>query len=370
MTLLYEFENLLIAAFQNSVYVNKYHLANRRLATAGTTFETIAFETIKNLIKEYQKQLDKQLKTSSKSKNNLTFTPYRKIQNVYHNIFNMQDKKHSVVIKPPKINNFAQRYIVNNLIVLDNYINLTKFFNSRDGNEYNWTCMGPSDTSDHGVNVGTNRRLAVGAIINDKHFKTHEILVKEISEFILSYLKENSQLNNMIHEEIVHIILVNESVVNFASKEQNKAKGLYLTLLKKKRQNMFIKNEIDISLILYYTDTPLKILLPIEKYQCIRINVGNKTPFMPYYLVENAELVFTKIKYNQTLEELKKISFQQFIQKYEIMNSHQNKNSNKVAYEIPSHIFRSFVCIESYVTISTYVLNSLGLQCNYIQNAL
>lgn len=319
MTLFHTLKNLIIAGFQNSIYVTKYHLANRRIATAGDTFKSIVIENIKNLIKDYQEQLDKQLKNSSKSRNNLTFTSHRRIHNAINNVFNMQDKKYSSVVKFHKTTNYYQRYVTPALVGVESSISLTKYFNSRDPDLSTWRVMGPVDTPDHAEYVGINRRLNVGTIINDKDIKTHKNLIKKIYQFISLYLSEHSKLNGKIDKEVVNIILVEDSEIWIGCIEQAKIKDLYQQLLQKKRQNIFGSNLIDISLTPYYKTTDLKILLPIDKYHTLRINIGNKIPFMPVYLVKNGELVFTKIKYNQNLEELKHILFEQFIQEYEII---------------------------------------------------
>lgn len=319
MTLLSVLENILIASFQNPIYHDKYHLANKRIASPGTTFEVIAIEMIKNLIKDYSEQLNDQLKNNARSGSNLTFKPYRKIQNVYNNIFNMQDKKHSIVIKPQKSTNFAQRFVTNNLIVRDSTIRLPKFFNCRDPNLTTWHYFGPVDTPDHAEYVGINRRLNVGTKLSDKDFNTHKQLVKEFYEIIREYIKTHSKLNDHIDKDVASIIMVDESETWIGCIEQNHVKTLYQSLLKKKRQNIFETNLIDISLIPCYTETPLKILMPIDKYRMLRINIGNKIPMMPAYLVENGELVFEHMNYKEDISELRKKTFNQMTQEYEIM---------------------------------------------------
>lgn len=319
MTLLGIFEDMLIASYQNQIYPEKYDLSNRRLASPGNTFEVISIELVKNLINDFKEQISKQLKNKTKLDNNLTIKPYRKIQNIYNNIFNMQDKKHSLIIKPQKNTNAAQKLITNNLIVWDTYISLSKYMNIRNPSTDTYHYMGPVDTPDHGKKVAINRRLNIGTKINDKDFETHKKIVLEIYDFIKYYINTNSVLENNLVEDIVNIFLVDDSEIWIGAIEQDKILDLYDLLLEKKRQNIFETNLIDIALIPYYTQTKLKLLMPIKKYRKLRINIGNKIPFMPAYLVKNGQLVFETIKFEETLDELKTKSFNEIIQKYDII---------------------------------------------------
>lgn len=319
MTLLGIFEDMLIASYQNQIYPEKYDLSNRRLASPGNTFEVISIELVKNLINDFKEQISKQLKNKTKLDNNLTIKPYRKIQNIYNNIFNMQDKKHSLIIKPQKNTNAAQKLITNNLIVWDTYISLSKYMNIRNPSTDTYHYMGPVDTPDHGKKVAINRRLNIGTKINDKDFDTHKKIVLEIYDFIKYYISTNSVLENNLVEDIVNIFLVDDSEVWIGAIEQDKIIDLYELLLEKKRQNIFETNLIDIALIPYYTQTKLKLLMPIKKYRKLRINIGNKIPFMPAYLVKDGKLVFETIKFEETLDELKTKSFNEIIQKYDII---------------------------------------------------
>lgn len=319
MTLLGIFEDMLIASYQNQIYPEKYDLSNRRLASPGNTFEVISIELVKNLINDFKEQISKQLKNKTKLDNNLTIKPYRKIQNIYNNIFNMQDKKHSLIIKPQKNTNAAQKLITNNLIVWDTYISLSKYMNIRNPSTDTYHYMGPVDTPDHGKKVAINRRLNIGTKINDKDFETHKKIVLEIYDFIKYYINTNSVLENNLVEDIVNIFLVDDSEIWIGAIEQDKILDLHDLLLEKKRQNIFETNLIDIALIPYYTQTKLKLLMPIKKYRKLRINIGNKIPFMPAYLVKNGQLVFETIKFEETLDELKTKSFNEIIQKYDII---------------------------------------------------
>ncbi|QKE44498.1 putative RNA polymerase 132 kDa subunit [Yalta virus] len=318
MTILYEFENFLIASFQNKIYPDKYHLANRRIASPGTTFEVVSIEIVKNIINDYKEQIVTHLRNNSQS-TTINFKPYRKVQNVFNNIFNMQDKKHSIVIKPQKTINYAQRFNINNLVVLDSAIRLTKYFNCRDPSLSTWYYMGPVDTPDHGENVGINRRLNVGTKINDKDFETHRKLAKEISDYVNSYIEKHSKLNENICKDMVNIILVDESEVWIGCIEQTKIEGLYKNLKEKKITNIFQSNLIDIALIPLYNYNGLKTLFPIKKYRTLRINIGNKIPFMPAYIVDNGELLFTKINIKESLAELAKKKFEDIITTYSFM---------------------------------------------------
>lgn len=318
-TLLGIFEDMLIASYQNQVYPEKYDLSNRRLASPGNTFEVISIELVKNLINDFKDQINKQIKNKTKLDNNLSIKPYRKIQNVFNNIFNMQDKKHSLIIKPQKNTNAAQKIITNNLIVWDTYINLSKYMNIRNPSTDTYHYMGPIDTPDHGKKVAINRRLNTGTRINDKDFETHKKIILEIYNFVKYYLKHNSEINNNLVEDVVNIFLVDDSELWIGMIEQNKIKELYDILLEKKRQNIFETNLIDIALIPYYTQTKLKLLLPIKKFRKLRINIGNKIPFMPAYLVKNGIVVMETIKFDETSEELRSMTFNEIIQKYDII---------------------------------------------------
>lgn len=318
MTIFYEFENFLIASFQNNIYPDKYHLANRRIASPGTTFEVVSIEIVKNIINDYREQIITHFKTNSQN-SSITFKPYRKVQNIFNNIFNMQDKKHSIVIKPQKTINYSQRFSINNLVVLDSAIRLTKYFNCRDPSLSTWYYMGPVDTPDHGENVGINRRLNVGTKINDKDFETHRKLAKEISDFINSYVDKHSSLNENICKDVVNIILVDESEVWINCIEQTKILGLYKKLKEKKITNIFQSSLIDIALVPLYNCSDLKSLFPIKKYRTLRINIGNKIPFMPAYIVTDGELLFTKIEFKESLSELAKKKFDYIVTTYQFM---------------------------------------------------
>lgn len=318
LTIFYEFENMLIASFQNKIYPDKYHLANRRIASPGTTFEVVSIEIVKNIINDYREQIISHLKNNNQG-TSINFKPYRKVQNIFNNIFNMQDKKHSIVVKPQKTINYAQRFNINNLVVLDSAIRLTKYFNCRDPNLSTWYYMGPVDTPDHGENVGINRRLNVGTKINDKDFETHRKLAKEISDYITSYIEDNSRLNDNICEDMVNIILVDESEVWIGGIEQDKIEDLYKKLKEKKIMNIFQSNLIDIALVPLYNYSGLKTLFPIKKYRTLRINIGNKIPFMPAYIVKNGELVFTQMNIKETIQELSKRKFEDIVNEYPFM---------------------------------------------------
>lgn len=316
MTLFYQLENMIISSFQNKIYPNKYHLANRRIASPGTTFEVISIEIVKNIINDYREQIINHFKSNNNT--HVNFKPYRKIQNIFNNIFNMQDKKHSIVIKPQKTINYSQRFVINNLVVLDSAIRLTKYFNCRDPDISTFNYMGPVDTPDHGENVGINRRLNVGTKINDKDFETQKKLIKEISNYINSYIDNNSNLNENISEDIVNIVLVDDSEVWIGVLEQDEILDLYKKLKQKKITNIFASNLIDIALVPVYNYSNLKNLFPIKKYRTLRINIGNKIPFMPMYIVDDGELLFTKMNM-EPLEELCKKSFDDVINTYHFM---------------------------------------------------
>lgn len=312
MTIYYQFENMLIAAFQNSIYPDKYNLCNRRIASPGTTFESVCIDIVKTLINEYTSQITSGLKINA---GNINFKAVRKVQNVFGTIFNMQDKKHSSVVKPDKSHNFAQRYILNNLVVSDSSIRLTKFLNSRDPDLSTWAYMGPVDTPDHGENVGINRRLNVGTIISDKDFDTHEELnngiIGIVNEFIRKYKNDFK-----IGKDMINIILVDDSEIWLGALSQEDGLSLYKKLKETKRNKLMKSNLVDISLIPYYTYSSLKTFLPIEKYRSIRIHTGNKIMFFPFYIVENGELLLSKIEFEEDLEELRNMSFETITDKY------------------------------------------------------
>lgn len=296
-------EDFLISIFQNDIYPDKYHFSNRRIASPGSTFTTIAIELVKNIISDFKDQIEKELKNNHGDEN-ITLTPSKKNQNVFNNTFNMQDKKHSIVIKLQKNTNYAQKIFINNLVVWDSPINLTKFMNTRDPNMISFHYLGPVDTPDHGKRVGINRRLNVGTIINDKDFTTHRKLVEEIYIFIQNYIKKKSKkIKTQLEPDIINISLVDESESWIGCIEQELGLELYTELIEKKISNIFCSNLIDISIIPYYTETKLKIFLPIKKYRKIRINIGNKIPFMPAYIVKNGKLLIDNV---ELINDLKK----------------------------------------------------------------
>lgn len=312
MTLYYQLENMIIAAFQNSIYPDKYNLCNRRIASPGTTFESISIDIVKTLINEYTSQITSGLKLNT---GNVNFKAVRKVQNVFGTVFNMQDKKHSGVIKPDKSHNFAQRYILNNLVVSDSSIRLTKFLNSRDPDLSTWAYMGPVDTPDHGENVGINRRINVGTIINDKDFDTHEELNNGVITIVNNFIKKYKN-DFKIGKDMINIILVDDSEIWLGALPQDDGIKLYKKLKEVKRSKLMKTNLIDISLIPYYTYSSLKTFLPIKKYRSIRIHTGNKVMFFPFYIVEDGELLLSKVKFNESLDELRRMSFDLITNKY------------------------------------------------------
>lgn len=319
MNLLCVLEDSLIAAFQSQIYIDKNHFSNRRIMSPGKTIETICTEIINTLVGDYTSQLEKQHNNT-----NINFKAFRKTENVINKIFNMQDNKHSDIIKPQKNVNYAQKIIVNNSIVWQSSIKLTKFINIRDPNIVSMAYMGVSDTPDHGEKVGINRRFNIGAKLNDKDFETHKKLVLEVYDFIKKYIIKHSKLRinngkkklNEINDELVNINLVDDSEIWIGCIEQSKILDLYESLLLKKRNFIFCSNLIDIALIPYYTETKLKLFLPIKKFRKLRINIGNKIVFMPMYVVKNGRPVFQDTKFEETEKELKKMDFNTILKKY------------------------------------------------------
>lgn len=318
MTLYQALENSLISSYQESIYPDKYNLSIRRIASPGNTFENICIESVKNLIKDFKDQLTEKIKNKSLSPKYYTFNPYRKMQGKFIKIFNMQDNKHSLVVKPQKSINFPQRMTINNTVVLDSSIQLSKGFKSRDPDIVSFHYMGPTDTPDHGANVGIHRRLNVGAILNDKNFEAHKKLTCDLIDFIYTYLKENSKIKNNLQPGMVNIILVDDSEVDIGSIEQELVLDLYKQLKIKKIQQIFEDYLFEISLIPIYKYTNLKILAPINIFRSLRINIGNKILFMPAYIVENGNLKFEDINYNE-LQLLKHKDFDNIIKEYEII---------------------------------------------------
>lgn len=319
MTLLHSLENMIIASFQNQIYPDKYNLANKRISSPGQTFETIGLESMGTLIKDITEQMKEELKKDAGSDNDMILKPNRKVQNAYNNVMNLQDDDHSIVVKPQKTINYAQRFMINNLVVSDSSIKLSKYFKSRDPNIITWHYMGPVDTPDHSDYVGINRRLSVGTILSDKNYESSKILVKEIYDFTIKFLNEHSKIKNKPVKNSVSIILVDDSESWIGFIEQSLVKKFYNSLLETKRQNKFESNLIDISLVPYYMETPLKLLFPIQKYRVVRINIGNKIPFMPAYILKDGKLLLEEIINKISPEEIYKKGFKQLIQEYEFM---------------------------------------------------
>lgn len=319
MNLLCVLEDSLIAAFQSQIYIDKNHFSNRRIMSPGITIETICSEIINTLVGDYTQQLEKQHNNS-----NINFKAFRKTENVINKIFNMQDNKHSDIIKPQKNVNYAQKIIVNNSIVWQSSIKLTKFINIRDPNIVSMEYMGVSDTPDHGEKVGINRRFNIGAKLNDKDFETHKNLVLQVYYYIQKYIETHSKISfndeknnlNKIDDEIVNINLVDDSEIWIGCIEQSKIIDLYESILDKKRNFIFDSNLIDVALIPYYTQTKLKLFLPIKKFRKLRINIGNKIVFMPMYVVKDGKPVFQTTQFEETEKELKSMDFNDILKKY------------------------------------------------------
>lgn len=306
MTLFVEFENFLIASFQNQIYPSKDNFTVRRITSPGSSYENITNDAMKNLINDLKEQIDKQIKNSS----NITVTvkPFRKSENAFNTIFNMQDNKQSNIVKPFNNINAGQVLFVNNLVVLESQLNLTNYVPIKNPNLFSWQFLGPVDTPDHGEKVGINRRLNIGIKINDKDLITHKKLFIEIVKFIRKYIKENI-ING------VNVVIIDDSPIYIGTIEQTKALKFYNEFIKTKRLGIFIDNYIDISLIPNYQTTNSKIFLPTNTYRMIRINIGNRITFMPMFIVEKGELAFKKYKFQPQ----DFISFDNLCKKYEII---------------------------------------------------
>lgn len=315
MTILYELENLIIAAFQTQIYPGKDNMSIRRIATPGTIFEIISTEIVKSIINQYTKQVTESLKINKN--NNVTLKPFRKPQNTFNNIFNLQDSTHSNCIKPLSTTlNFMQKLNIPNLTVIYSRVKLTKHLAARDPDMSTWGYFGPVATPDHGNDVGINRNLNVGVKINDKNFETHREIIIGISKFTKKFISENSKLNNHIVEDLCNIVLVDDSEVYIGSIEQNLVLKYFEKIKEMKREFVFGTNLIDISLIPLYEYTTIKILAPVKKYRVIRINTGNKIPFMPLYIVKNGIPVITTLDFENKIEEIKKTDFDNLIFEY------------------------------------------------------
>lgn len=316
MTVLYELENLIVAAFQTQIYPGKDNMSIRRIATPGTIFEIISTEIVKSIVNQYTMQVSESFK-NNKNSTNINLKPFRKPQNTFNNIFNLQDTNHSNCIKPLSSTlNFAQKLNLPNLTVVYSRVKLTKYLAARDPDMSTWQFFGPVDTPDHGEDVGINRRLNVGTKINDKNFTTHKEIITSVSKYVSKFIEKNSKINYHIVEDMCNIIIVDDSEVCIGSIEQSLVKELYNNLKKNKREFVFGSNLIDISIIPLYEYTNMKILAPVEKYRAIRINTGNKIPFMPAYIIKNGIPVVKSLGFENQVDKIKKSSFDDLIFEY------------------------------------------------------
>ncbi|AKS26425.1 putative RPO132-like RNA polymerase subunit [Diachasmimorpha longicaudata entomopoxvirus] len=313
LTLLSIFEDFLVASFQNQIYPNKDDISTRRLLTPGMAFDLIGRESVKNIIDHYQKEIGKIKHNDLEF--NIALEPYNKLQNIYNNVFNMQDSRQSIAIKPMKNVNFAQRIFLNSLIVRDSTINLTKQLGARDPDLKSMFYMAPVDTPDHGEKVGVNRRLNVGTIINDKTQEKHMEVFTNVFKYCSNYITKHQTSN--IEEDDLLVSIIDDSEFCLGSIPQSLAVELYADLLKKKRKHVFGSNMLDIALIPYYVWTKAKYFSPLKKFRKLRINVGNRIPFMPVFIVEDGKLKFQQIE--ESRRELMSSTFENIILKYDII---------------------------------------------------
>lgn len=312
MTLLVVFEHMLVAMEQNPIYTHKLSITNRRISSPGMSFLDTAIDNAKNLILSTSTQIQQNIKSGS---NKMNFN--RKSQNTFTSMFNMQEDS-SVIIKPFKETNFAQRLITPNLVADDSNISLNKNISKRDPDDLKRIYMAPVDTPDHGQHVGITMRLNSCSVLNDKTFEQHKNLIAGMFDFVKEFIQKNDGGFETL-ENTVTVTLVDESEIWIANINQTLVLELYKKLIEKKIDYTFDTNLIDIGLIPCYKKI-IDCYFPLENtYRTLRINIGNKILFVPTYIVKDGVLEIENVKFDETMDEIKKRSFDFINQKYKII---------------------------------------------------
>jgi DNA-directed RNA polymerase beta subunit len=311
MYLLSILRQFLMALSQPSVYFSKDNLVTKRITTVGALFENVVkscMDTVfKNCIDTYKANQGNINQLFAQSK----IIP--QITSSMNNIFNMQDTKHSDMVRTANLSNWQERIIIPNTVVKSKSLELTKSFEARKMNAASIGFFDIFDTPDHGSNTGFDKRLSQMTIISTHTLQVRRKTYKLIKQFIINYIKGKCEdvLNGVIvsiisdYSEFYVAHIKNSEVNNFVNEFRYQ-----------KRNNKLGSNDIGIEKIpMYYKDNYRKILLPstTEFFQ-VRINIGNGRLIQPMFIVENGKLNLEKY-----INELRKddlLSFSLLLNKY------------------------------------------------------
>lgn len=345
-------ENFLIAIFQNDIYPNIDHFSRRRIATLGSTFEEVITYNINNLINNVKMSIENKI-FSEDTLNRIK--PKLKINNIFNNLFNMIDQKSNSVVKIIHAGNYFNSVTISNLCVSDG----KKFINSLGAREQDYSSypyLSLSDTPDHSENVALDRRLTIGVKISYMDFDVHRSLFENLKDFILTYTTDKKIYN----KHGTYVIIVDESEHIITTVDNAFIMEFYKLLIEKKINNIFSTNLIDIALVpYYYKDRVKQIYLPSKKYRQLRINIGNRIPFLPYFIVEDGELLVDKLYKNNKKLIKDATSFSRLINSNKIVEyvGPEQKSYNNICESVK--IFNSLSLDEkkkyNYVMFPSYI---------------
>lgn len=326
MFLIIKIRQMLVASFQNQTYPDKDNLATKRIMPIGSQLEYIITEDRESYISECKNKIQKKGLNSVINDLKSNF----KTSNIVNNTFNIQNKKWSHSIKTDTGNNNEnQSIVITNKIVYPRSLKLNKSLEMRNVHPSTNGWLDPSNTTDHGPNVGLIKSINVGVKVTHYTRNVHKDMFEKMEKYIKD---ETKQYTDIINGTIISIVDISEFYITSINKSYVKT---FIKKLKKlKRENYFPTYDFGICIIpMHKKDKITSIFYPLNNnYLQIRITIGIERLVRPLLVVEKGKInceehADTILKDNESLND-----YYIFMQKYkhsiEFVDVEQNLYSN------------------------------------------
>lgn len=307
MFLIIKLRQMLVASYQNSVYPDKDNLMTKRIMPIGSQLENIIIEGTDSYISECKNKIDKKSAVTliNENKNN-------KYSAIISNTFNNQNKKWSQSIKTETIsNNENQSIIISNRIVHSRSLKLNKSLDMRNVHPSTNGWLDPSNTTDHGHNVGLVKSFNIGTKVTHYTLKTNKDIFNELE----TYIKKNTKKYTDVENGII-ISLVDNSEFYINSIKRSYVNEFIKNLKKAKRNNHFSTNDFGIVVIpMHILDPKTRKYFPSDnKYLQIRITMGVERIIRPLIVVEDG--IISGEKYVKDFDEEALNDYNIFMKKF------------------------------------------------------
>lgn len=291
--------NYLIGVNQKSIYPEKDSVLNKRILTPGLTFYKLSNDVLKNIKKICTAEAKSMLEEgrnviNASEKLNRSINQYIK-----NNLISTTSTVIPTSIKPgSKVSNTSAIKNIGNTVAKNRSKGPTAN-QKKDRDQSILEYTGPADTSDHGDKIRTDLSFSTGTTIGVKNFEQADMITKRILNYLFEhklfiYIEKTTLKRGTC---LIKFIIDSEYILG--SVLQENCLELYKDIKKKKQKSLFLSPFISITLIPVYGTNKLNNHIPVEYYREIRISLGHKVPFNPYFIIKNGIPRISEAKINE-----------------------------------------------------------------------